>query len=73
MRFIETEHYNWYTRPDIPEPRTGERPNNTEQAYIPLRVQVKRMKEAGESLEVFKRQLYDDLIGEIDEPTIENE
>lgn len=51
--------YNWFVRPEPEPPRSGERINPTEQGFLSLRVQVRRMKEAGEALTEYKKAMYD--------------
>ena len=65
--------YNWWRRPPELPKREGERPNNTEQGYLSLRVQVKRMKEAGQRLAEFKRDYYDQFEEDFDNVITENE
>lgn len=60
------EIYNWWRRPPAKEPRTDDRPTNTEQGYLSLRMQVKRMKDAGEQLQAYKQELYDQLEEDFD-------
>ena len=50
--------YNWYKRPEK-QGEPGDREQPTEQGYLSLRVQVKRMKEAGQRLVEYKREYYD--------------
>lgn len=67
MAVINVDHYTPWNRPDPPEPRADDRPNPTEQAYMPLRVMMKRFKEAGLRLEDYKKKWYYDQID--DDPT----
>lgn len=54
------EIYGWYKRPPkkeyVPDP---ENTNLTDQAFMPISIQVKRMTEAGERLDEYRRELYD--------------
>jgi len=64
---MEHFQYNWFKRPEKKEPRTGERPNNTEQGFLSLRVQVKRMRDAGIRLAEYKREYFDKLTEDFDD------